>query len=214
MKSNPFFHLLPCLRCGRDSVVVSLLGGLERRETLQCQAPDCGVDHHLEIRRGSAGIEVIYDRHTLRYPLEMYDPGDHPVVRMRIRARPPSSPSEDEYRGIITIYRRQKYFSPAHVRAIWAASDGRCHICGRTWRARDRSRTGWHIDHVIPNVGGGVCTERPDNFRVACARCNLQKGRGYTPHRVLAAVRKLVYRLTPRPPAKLPTARIRGHALT
>jgi len=175
-----------------------LLLGLERRETIACLARECGVDHYLEIRLGPAGVEVIYDRHTLRYPVEMYDAGAYPVTKMRVDAGALPSQPDDEFRGVITIYRRKRYFSAKELRAIWEASNRRCHLCGRAWSLRGRSRTGWHIDHVIPNVGGGIATERPENFRVACAKCNLRKGRGYTSHRILTAVRELVDRLAPR----------------
>ena len=54
-----------------------------------------------------------------------------------------------------------------------------------------RGRKGWHVDHVIPNGGGGRETEMLDNFGVACAGCNLRKGRGYTNRSIKEAIRNL-----------------------
>lgn len=197
MESIPFLHLLPCLRCGCDSVPVSLILGIERRETVSCLARNCGAEHYLEIRRTPVSVEVIYDRHTLRYPLEYYDAGKHPVVRLKLARCGVTEDSEEGFRGPIAVYHRKKHFNRHEVLAVWKASGGRCHLCRRKWGAGQRSRSGWHIDHVIPNVGGGVATEQTENFRVACARCNLRKGRGHTPKRLLVAIRNLVERLAP-----------------
>lgn len=78
------------------------------------------------------------------------------------------------------VAKRKTYFSAKEVADIWRRTKGRCHLCQRKrWRLEQRSRHGWHIDHVHPNVGGLAGTEQPDNFLVACAKCNLRKGRGY-----------------------------------
>lgn len=44
-----FMHFLPCLRCGRDSVGVSLLSGATRRENVWCLAQECEAVHYLRI---------------------------------------------------------------------------------------------------------------------------------------------------------------------
>ena len=53
------------------------------------------------------------------------------------------------------------------LRAMIKDRDGHeCLICG--------SRDPLHIDHIIPVSKGG--TDDPDNLRVLCQRCNLEKG--------------------------------------
>ncbi|HEV2393044.1 MAG TPA: HNH endonuclease signature motif containing protein [Verrucomicrobiae bacterium] len=121
-----------------------------------------------------------YDRDTRRYPAEFYDETEPPAI-VKFKDVPLSHPEDDDApfpgHGPVMVYRRWR-FSPGEVMAVWAQSKGRCHICGKRWKINQRGRKGWHIDHVIPNCGGGRDTEMMDNFRVACARCNLRKGGG------------------------------------
>ena len=110
------------------------------------------------------------------------------------RASQPASPSDDPDEtlcGPIVVYKRKR-FSLAEVRTIWKRSCHRCHLCGKVWKLSQRGRYGWHIDHVIPNIGGGHKTEEMSNFRVACATCNLRKGRGYTSKIIRQALEQIL----------------------
>ncbi len=187
----PFVHLLPCLRCGQNSVGVSLLTGPKRRETVECLSRECEAVHYLQIDPIPNGFNVVYDRYTLRYPLEMYDDGlGFPVVRVHLAREGPKP--EEGFAGPVCIYPRKKRFSAQELQAIWRCTSGRCHLCCRRWRLRDRGRAGWHVDHVIPHAGGGHETEEMQNFRVACAKCNLTKGRGYKQARIRASIAELI----------------------
>lgn len=124
---------------------------------------------------------IAYDRYTRRYPLQAYDQGLPLTVVTMHTSRPPEVPPDsDAPFGPIVVPPRKRRFSRVEVRDIWMASRGRCHVCEQRWALSRRGRTGWHIDHVIPHIGGGAGTETLHNFRVACAKCNLQKGKGYT----------------------------------
>lgn len=183
--------MFPCLRCGKWGVPVSLLSGLVRRDEIISMC--CEVSHLLEIAECSGGYEVCYQRYTLRDPIEMYDPGPDPEVRLH--GVPDTSfpdAADGNFRGPVRILRRKRRYSREEVVAIWRQSKGRCHICGCRWGLAGRSRDGWHVDHVIPHVGGGNDTESMPNFRVACARCNLAKGRGYTDRDIRLAIRDLI----------------------
>lgn len=181
---------LPCLRCGTSAVLVSFLFPLNSRDVISCRR--CDAKHYLSVRREAWGLHVCYHLYTLRYPLDQYDQDfDPPVVRLKTSSHAADVDSAVIFSGPITIYPRKKRFSPSEVQAIWRASKGRCHICGRSWRLRDRSVRGWHIDHVIPHIGGGEEVERLLNLRVACARCNLKKGKGFTEKSIRLALRQL-----------------------
>lgn len=78
------------------------------------------------------------------------------------------------------------------VEKIWRASNGRCHICKRKWNLDQRSKYGWHIDHVIPHIGGGQDVEKLSNMRVACSACNLKKGKGYLESNIRKSINQLV----------------------
>lgn len=61
---------------------------------------------------------------------------------------------------------RQERVSRAY---IVARDKSRCHLCGKACRDEEI-----HLDHLIPLSRGG--THAPENLRVACAKCNLEKG--------------------------------------
>lgn len=52
------------------------------------------------------------------------------------------------------------------IRAIIAAYDGACYVCGEPWE---------HLDHVIPISANG--THTAENIAPACAACNLSKNK-------------------------------------
>jgi hypothetical protein len=214
-RSTSLFEIvpLPCLRCGLLAVPVGLLpfmiGGC--RSTVDCRR--CETPHLLAIKREADAFEVLYQRYTLRYPLEYYDEGEEPpIVRFDGdgESQPVDDLDENVWTGPIVIYPRKERFRSTEVKAIWRASASRCHICGRPWELNERGVRGWHIDHVIPHVGGGRDSERLSNFRVACARCNLRKGRGYTEALVRSSLGQLVERLNATRSKRL-LAPIRGH---
>jgi hypothetical protein len=188
-------HFLPCLRCGRDSVGVSLLSGASRRENVWCLAKECEAVHYLRIAPDSAGLDVAYGRYTRGYPLEAYDEGGPPAPRGARGAK--KQPLEvDGFSGPVAVYKPKRHFSRAQVHEVWTASKGRCHLCGRRWRADGRGPKGWQIDHVIPHAGGGAA-EKQTSFRLACSNCSPPKGRGYRQARLLRSIRDLAMRLTP-----------------
>jgi 5-methylcytosine-specific restriction endonuclease McrA len=128
----------------------------------------------------------------MRYPMEQYDDHTFPKIVLReAHSRGEFDDSDDSLFGPIVIYKRKKHFRQAEKEAIWLTSRRRCHLCGKRWGLKQRSQNGWHIDHVIPNVGGGKDTEGLANFRVACARCNLKKGRGYTERTIREALKQM-----------------------
>jgi 5-methylcytosine-specific restriction endonuclease McrA len=53
--------------------------------------------------------------------------------------------------------------------AIIERDGSMCHICGKKCEASEI-----HLDHVVPLAKGG--THDAENLRVACAKCNLEKG--------------------------------------
>jgi 5-methylcytosine-specific restriction endonuclease McrA len=113
--------------------------------------------------------------------LEYYDDGElPPIATLNACRHSAGESSDDRFAGPIVVYSRKKSFSRSEVEAIWRATKGRCHICHQCWPLDRRGKRGWHIDHVIPHIGGGREVEKLPNFRVACARCNLKKGKGFT----------------------------------
>jgi 5-methylcytosine-specific restriction endonuclease McrA len=135
---------------------------------------------------------AIYDRDTRRYPSDYYD--ETPTVIVKLAKVSLNSLENDDTpypsHGPIIVYRRKR-FSSHDIRTIWLQSCRQCHLCGKQWKLKERARNGWHVDHVIPNNGGGKDTEMMANFLVACARCNLKKGRGYTPRMIRDALRSI-----------------------
>jgi len=188
-------HFLPCLRCGRDSVGVSLLSGASRRENVWCLSKDCEAVHYLRIAPDSGGLNVAYDRYTVGYPLEAYDQGGPPAPRGR-RASKKQRLEQDGFSGPVAVYPRRRHFSRAETQEVWKASKGRCHLCGRRWRLSERSPRGWQIDHVIPHAEGGAA-EKPSSYRLACSECDPPKGSGYRKARLVKSIRDLAMRLTP-----------------
>lgn len=180
---------LPCLRCGDLSVPVNVALGFSPRDVIPCM--HCDALHYLALYFIGDRLHVCYQRYTQRYPLEEYDGSDPHIIICHSRK---GSKEPDTFSGPITVFPRKR-FKPDEVRQVWRASGRRCHICGKKWRLKDRSRTGWHIDHVIPHIGGGADTEEMPNFRVACAKCNLSKGRGYTEKQVKLGIRRLIEEL-------------------
>jgi hypothetical protein len=186
-------HFLPCLRCGRDSVGVSLLTGATRRENVWCLAQGCEAVHYLRIGPDSGGLDVVYDRYTVGYPLETYDEGVVPPSP-RSRGAAAKRLDEDGFSGSVAVYPKKRRFSHAEVAAVWRASKGRCHFCGHLWRASERGRKGWQIDHVIPNAEQAG---KQTPFRLACTTCKLGKGRRPRQAHLARSIRDLVLHLTP-----------------
>ena len=190
-----YMHFLPCLRCGRDSVGVSLLSGASRRENVWCLAKDCEAVHYLRIAQDSGGLDVAYDRYTLGDQLECYDQGGAPPARGAAGSH--KQPTEDDgFSGPVAVYPPKRQFRKAEVQEVWRASKGRCYLCGRRWRADERGPKGWQIDHVIPNaepVPGGGTRES----RLACSECEFGKGSSLRQAHLLRSIRDLVMRLTP-----------------
>ena len=184
---------LPCLRCGKLTVPIAhlfLLVG-DRASTFSCRA--CEAHHYLSVTRERDTFAVRYQRYTLRYPLEYYDDGEVPPIAILHAGRHAAGESDGEtFAGPTVVYPRKRRFARSEAEAIWRATKGRCHICSQRWQIAQRGPRGWHIDHVIPHIGGGCEVEEVPNFRVACARCNLKKGKGYTGASIRLGLRHLV----------------------
>lgn len=58
-------------------------------------------------------------------------------------------------------------YTGSDIEAIRAAQGNRCYLCGKKLKK-------YHIDHFIPLAKGG--TNDPGNLRLACPKCNLNKG--------------------------------------
>ena len=177
--------LLPCLRCGKKSVALLAPKPAEPFERNDLFCDHCGARHILAVKSD----RVIYDRDTRRYPSENYDDNEFPVIKLY--AGKHSKFPDSAMSGPIIICKRKRRFSLDELRIIFKRSKGRCHLCQKRWKLSGHGRTGWHVDHEIPNAGGGCETEEIENFRVACARCNLKKGCGYTFRTVHLALKKL-----------------------
>jgi hypothetical protein len=133
---------------------------------------------------------AIYDRDTRRYPSDYYEEQPFVVVTTKKALLQDDDPPFPD-RGAICVFTRRR-FSRDEIKRIWIQSNRKCYMCKKKWKLAERSRTGWHIDHLIPNIGGGKETEMMENFRVACARCNLGKGRGYTSTVIRGALHNLL----------------------
>jgi|CZKI01.1.fsa_nt_gi 5-methylcytosine-specific restriction endonuclease McrA/transcription elongation factor Elf1 len=190
-----YMHFLPCLRCGSDSVGVSLLSGASRRENVWCLAKECEAVHYLRIAPDSGGLDVAYGRYTRGDPLEAYDEGGPPAPK-RTRGKKMQPLEVDGFSGPVAVYPPKRHFNRAQVHEVWKASKGRCQLCGRRWSSDERGPKGWQIDHVIPNAGAGAGGKQI-GFRLACANCSPRKGRGDRHARLLRSIRDLVMRLTP-----------------
>ncbi len=186
-------HFLPCLRCGRDSVGVSLLSGATRRENVWCLAKDCEAVHYLRIAPDAGGLEMVYDRYTLGYPLERYDERDFTNAPGTLG---PKAREDEGFSGPVAVFPRKRRFSGPEAVAVWKASKGRCHLCGKKWPSGARGPKGWQVDHVIPHAGGDA-TERAGHYRMACAKCAPGKGPRARRARLRKSIRDLAMRLTP-----------------
>lgn len=183
------FLPFPCLRCGLDGVLLGLILRFPLRMTIPCHY--CEAEHFLAAWWVEDHWEFNYCRYTMRYPLDEYDPHQE-IFEIRAGVSENSDEGErDTFSGPIMVYPRKKRFSKAEILEIWRASSRKCHICKKLWALDERGRTGWHIDHLIPHIGGGAETEKLVNLRVACAKCNLKKGRGYTEKRIKLAISRL-----------------------
>lgn len=188
-------HFLPCLRCGRDSVGVSLLTGAARRENVWCLAQDCEAVHYLRIAPDTGGLDLAYDRYTVGYPLEMFDEGSTPTPTGA--QGPQDRPTDDDgFSGFVAVYPKKARFSAAEVRAVWKASKGSCHLCGKHWGPEKRGKKGWQIDHVVP-LGEPATTGQETKYRLSCTKCVLGKSRSHRQAHLLGSVRDLAIRLTP-----------------
>jgi hypothetical protein len=196
MSGISFMHFLPCLRCGRDSVGVSLLKGATRRENVWCLAQGCEAVHYLRIGADAEGLDVVYDRYSVGAPLEAYDEGNAPQSPRGGRAR--QRQDEDGFSGSVSVYPRKKRYSDSEARRVWSVSKGRCHLCGKRWPAAERGKDGWQIDNVIPHfkTSEGDTSVR---LRVSCTTCELGRGRHRRQTHLGRSIRDLVMRLTPSP---------------
>lgn len=199
-----FATQLLCLRCGQGAVIIPFLFALTKRDTFSCQ--NCQTEHYLEVRQSESRILITYDRYTLKYPLDDYGPNEIPIVA-KLHSSFPYKEKEDgeSFSGPWVIYPRKKSYTKNEVEQIWIKSSCKCHLCGKSWKLEERSQAGWHIDHIIPHVGGGN-TEHIGNLRVACSKCNLAKGRGYTQSDLKISIRNFLemYSLwSTKPPIKI-----------
>lgn len=185
--------MLPCLRCGNPAVPIIPLFLLKGRSASTFLCRLCDTQHYLSVARESGVFVICYQRYTLRYPLEYYDEGvEPPNVILHVKGHSTDESDNVTYAGPIVVYPRKRRFSQSEVEAIWQATKGRCHICHQRWKLSQRGMHGWHIDHVIPHIGGGRDSEALPNFRVACAKCNLRKGRGFKEASIRLGLRRLV----------------------
>ena len=161
-----------------------------KTSTFFCQI--CDTEHYFSFTQENGAFTFCYQRYTLRYPLKHYDEGiEPPTARMHALGCTTGETDDDTYSGPVIVSPRKRRFSQSEVGAIWSATKGRCHICHRRWSLNERGLHGWHIDHVIPHIGGGHNTELLPNFRVACANCNLRKGRGFREVSIRLGLRQL-----------------------
>ena len=159
MSGISFMHFLPCLRCGRDSVGVSLLTGATRRENVWCLAQGCEAVHYLRIGPDAEGLDVVYDRYSVGAPLEAYDEGNAPRSPQGRKSR--QKQDEDGFSGSVSVFPRKKRYSDAEAKTVWTASAGRCHLCGKHWKPTERGKEGWQVDNVIPTSSWRKRTGRP-----------------------------------------------------
>lgn len=192
--ASPFkIVTLPCLRCGNLAVPIIPVLHLKGRSASTFHCRMCDAEHYLSVTWERGASVVCYQRYTLRYPLEHYDEGvEPPIVTLHAKGHSTGESDNDIYAGPIVVYPRKRRFSQSEIEAIWQATKGHCHICHQRWLLNQRGMRGWHIDHVIPHIGGGRDTEVLPNFRVACAKCNLRKGKGFKEASIRLGLRRLV----------------------
>jgi 5-methylcytosine-specific restriction endonuclease McrA len=188
------FHFFPCLRCGELKVTAFVPLPKDRIEIGDMTCAKCCAPHYLLAWQEGCSWRAFYKRDTRRHPFEYYgEPPQFELLKNRnvsLRHRP-NNDHPFPLHGQISIYKRRR-LSINQLRIICRRRHGRCHLCGRKWRLNQHGTPGWHIDHDIPNSGGGRDTEELHNFFVACAKCNLQKGNGRPQRYVERALRRLL----------------------
>jgi 5-methylcytosine-specific restriction endonuclease McrA len=188
------FHFFPCLRCARLTVAALIPQPSTHLEMGDLICKECGAPHYLIAKKESGFWRVIYERDTRRYPYDHYD--ESPFTGLSKHKNVRLANCEEDNRpfpqyGQILIYKRKR-FSSREIHTIWLRSGCKCHLCGKRWQLNQHGNRGWHIDHEIPNSGGGRDTEMLRNFLVACAKCNLKKGNGRPRRLVDDALRRLL----------------------
>lgn len=174
------YCFFPCLRCAQFAVTAFVPRTFERLNLPELICEKCCAPHYLMAEKEGSFWWMAYDRHTRRYPPDHYDEEpQYSIAPFREVSLNNSTEDDRSFHGYgpILIYRRKRC-SRNEVHAIWLRSGRRCHSCGKRWRLNQHGSKGWHIDHEIPNSGGGRDTETIGNFLVACANCNLKKGNG------------------------------------
>lgn len=192
-RSSPILIVLPCLRCAKPGVSLALLSGFDQLDCDDLWCQECSTPHYLRARKTANIWHVIYERDTRRYPAGFYD--DEPDIVVKFGKVSDASYDGDvpfPNRRPIFVFKRKRH-SQAEKQEIWLRSGKKCHICGKKWKLSQHGNKGWHIDHDIPNSGGGKETEMIPNHLVSCASCNLKKGRGYTRRTVREALASLFY---------------------
>lgn len=183
---------LYCLKCAHESVPVLVFSLEESGGLLTCR--DCGANHYLRVLPERS--EISYCRYTRRYPPEFYPQDDFSECGISIEQKWKKGQQQDtspfgENFGLVRVQTRRK-FNLKEVSEIWKNSDKKCHLCGKRWKLNQRSRSGWHIDHIIPNIGGGHETEEIENMKVACAKCNLGKGKGFSDRKLKEKLSRII----------------------
>jgi len=195
----PLFYF-PCLCCAQMKIVAiipEIYDGLYLSELI-CKK--CCTPHSLLLRKDGDDWLASFTRATRRYPNDHYDEpqsfGLNPRRKVSLRDVEEEERPFSGY-GRVLIYRRRR-LSIKNRRIVWNRCRGKCHLCGKPWEFEQFGRNGWHLDHDIPNSGGGKATESLENFRVACGCCNLSKGNGRPSALIKAALGQLLNRLDPR----------------
>lgn len=76
---------------------------------------------------------------------------------------------DDELRNAVVILTSQRMpLDDFDREAVFRKSGGSCHHCG------EKLSDGWHIDHLVPVVRGGL--SNLSNLVASCPPCNLRKG--------------------------------------
>jgi hypothetical protein len=144
-------RFLPCLRCGHMTVAAIIPRAAKELKIGDLECKRCSAPHYLLARKQNGFWPAVYDRDTRRYPFDHYD--EFPHFRMDLRHVSTNCPGDGDaphpqYRPIV-VYKRKR-FSATEVRQIWIQSGRKCPLCRKPWKLHERSRTGWHIDHIIP----------------------------------------------------------------
>ncbi len=63
------------------------------------------------------------------------------------------------------------------LRVLVQRTGGKCEYCSRQVSLKDEAASDYAtVDHVVARANGG--RDSPENLRLACRRCNLEKGSG------------------------------------